>query len=89
MTPRVQRGTIGPMRHSRAVEEKAAGLVGSWVRVTCKKNPDPHLNPAPYQFECHLEGVRDGFLIIKRESGMTHSVPLRDQYMVVVDVRAD
>jgi len=70
------------------MEERARLLEGRRVRVTCLRHPSTVVSerPAPYHFECVLEAVRDGCLVIRRGSDMSRNVPIRDEYMAVVDI---
>jgi hypothetical protein len=68
-------------------EEKARTLVGSRVDLTLRKHRTPEAGP--FQMKCTLLGVGDGFLLVRRPSGMSHAVPLADQHMAVEDVSPD
>jgi hypothetical protein len=76
------------MRPKSPIEEKARLLEGRSVRVTCLRHPHTVVSerPAPYHFECTIDAVRDGYLVIRRGSGMSRNVPISDQYMAIVDI---
>ena len=77
------------MEKTRIIEHKAKQLIGEKVRITCKKatQPYPDFHLAPYTFQATLEGVERNTLTIRKETGMIYTIKIKDEYMVIEDIK--
>jgi hypothetical protein len=76
------------MEKTRIIEHKAKKLIGEKVRITCKKTtqPYPNFHLSPYTFQATLEGVERNTLKIRKDTGMTFTIKIKDEYMMVEDI---
>lgn len=76
------------MEKARIIEHKARKLIGEKVRITCKRHPQPFpgFNFMPYSFTATLEAVERNSLQIKKDTGMTYHIRIKDEYMMVEEI---
>jgi hypothetical protein len=66
-----------------------ASLIGKKVKITMKRTgtPFPGMDIRPYSFNATLEHMEGNTIKIKKETGMTFQLNLKDQYMTVLDIK--
>lgn len=73
-------------KEMKLMEMKAKKLVGNKVNLTLRKKPSLGMEFNSFSMIAFLDSVNRCILNITKETGMSYSIPLKDDYFVVENI---